>query len=166
MSLEPGTLYFAYGCNMDRDHLAAVVGRSVAAGYAARLQDHRIAFDVPHEDGSRFADILPAPGGAVYGVVFRLAGDALRTLDGYEGVPELYRRAALWVEPIGRRARQAVQVYVGRQDHRVKEGAPDAEYLGRLVRGALRHGLPEDYVNWVRVRAAGRGDPLYRAAEP
>lgn len=164
MSLQPGTLYFAYACNMDREHLSRVLERPVAPGYAARLAGHRLAFDVLDEEGSRFATIAAAEDGVVYGVVFRLPSTALRHLDAYEEAPDLYRRVALWAEPIGRRARQAVQVYIARDRRRSEEGAPDAEYLERVIRGADQHGLPGDYVDWIRARAVGEGSPVYRTS--
>ncbi|MEE8551402.1 MAG: gamma-glutamylcyclotransferase, partial [Gemmatimonadota bacterium] len=60
-----------------------------------------------------------------------------------------YRRTTLWVEPLGRQARQAALVYLGQPKWTVEEGRPEPGYLQLLVRGATYHGLPADYVEWL-----------------
>ena len=163
--LRPGLLHFAYGCNMDPTGLSAVVGIQIASGWAARLPGWRLTFSQGGEGESGeevAATLVEAPGCWVYGVVFRLPRDVLPALDAFEGVPEYYRRATLWVEPLGRRGRQAVMAYLGQPRWRVDEVAPPADYLRSVLRGGRHHGLPATYLDWVRHLARGEARDCYR----
>ncbi len=161
MTLKVGLLFFAYGCHMDASHLAGVVGIELAPGWPARLDGWRLAFNHRDEDGSIVASIVPAPNCLTCGVVYRLPREALSVLDDYEGAPDDYRRETLWVEPLGRVARQAALVYVGQDSCRVDDGRPEERYLNLLTGGAEAHGLPADYVGWLGVRARGETEDCY-----
>lgn len=154
-------LYFAYGCNMDPDHLAAVVGTTLEPGWPARADGWRLAFNHAEADGTVVASLVEAEGCCTYGVVYRLPQAALPALDEFEQVRERYRRASLWVEPVGRRARQAALTYLGRSRWTVEEGRPQPDYLALLLRGAALHALPGAYVDWVRSLARGEAEPCY-----
>ncbi len=147
--LRVGTLYFAYGANMDPDNLARRVGIKLDKGWAARLNGWRLAFNKLEADGSLVASLVESEGCYTYGVVYRLPQQALPRLDEYEEAPAHYRRTTLWVEPLGRQARQAALVYLGQPKWTVEEGRPEPGYLQLLVRGATYHGLPADYVEWL-----------------
>lgn len=159
--LEVGTLFFAYGCHMDPDLLAEVTGIERRTGQPARTTGWRLAFNVGEGGAAPVASLVEDPDCATCGVVYRLPQSALVPLDDYEGVPEVYRRTWLWVEPLGRPARQAALVYLAVPDALVPESRPASAYLERLVRGAELHGLPADYIHWLRRRAAGSGERCY-----
>ncbi len=163
-SLQPGLLYFAYGCNMDAAVLAEVVGLELAPGWPARLEGWRLAFNLTDtETGGRVVASLAAEAGCrTYGVVYRLPRAALAALDAFEEVPERYRRETFWVQPLGRRARQAALVYLGQPRWTVAEREPEREYLDTVLRGAREHGLPDEYVAWIRARATGEARGCYR----
>lgn len=163
--LKPGQLYFAYGCNMDGEHMRSVIGGDVGPGWPARLDDWTLSFDQLESDGSLVATLHPCAGCATYGVVFRLPRESLPALDAFEEYPAHYRRETLWVEPLGRRARQAVTVYIGEEGRRSSPGAPRPEYLSHLLSGASQHGLPNGYVEWLRRRANGEAAVCYRAED-
>ncbi|UCC73222.1 MAG: gamma-glutamylcyclotransferase [Gemmatimonadota bacterium] len=163
---RPGLLYFAYGCNMDPEFLARVVGLTLERGWAARLDGWRLAFNKGgegDEGDSVVANLVPDARCCAYGVVYRLPTDALAVLDAFERVPEHYRRDALWVEPCGRYARQAALAYLAQPSWITEEGTPDPEYLEVLLRGSARHGHPAAYVNWIRSLARGQAREPYRA---
>lgn len=160
--VEVGTLYFAYGCNMDPDQLADVTGLRIRAGYPARLPGWRVGFTVGGEHGSTFATLLPAPGCVSYGVVYRLPWTAMAPLDRFEGVPEHYRRETVWVEPLGRPARQAAITYLAASQEASVDGRPGPGYIRRILRGARTHSLPAAYVRWIRNLAEGRTAECYR----
>lgn len=161
--LEPGLLYFAYGSNMDRDSLSGVLGFEVRHGHPARADGWRFAFNIGGEfDGDAVvASLMPAKDGCAYGVVFSLPKKALSALDEFERVPEHYRRETLWVQPEGRRGRQAVLVYLAQPAWVVEEGIPDPDYLQTLLRGASAHDLPAIYIEWVRALASGEETSSY-----
>ena len=141
--LSPGLLYFAYGCNMDPATLADVIGTELEPGGPALVDGWRLAFNHLDEGDRVVASLVEASGCISYGAVYRLPREALSALDEFEEVPERYRHETLWVEPLGRRARQAALAYIGQPNWTVEEREPDPEYLELLIRGANAHGLPE-----------------------
>lgn len=163
--LRPGLLYFAYGCHMDPEFLAGVVGTPIPRGWPARADGWRLAFNVADEAAGFgiVANLVEASDCSVHGVVYRLPHDALQALDAFEDVPEHYRRATIWVAPSGRRARQAALVYLGQPRYAVPDGRPDTPYLELLLRGGQVHGLPAEYLNWIRVCAEGKAEDCYRS---
>ncbi len=164
--LRPGLLYFAYGCNMDPEFLVEILGTPLARGWPARADGWRLAFNLADQAAGFgiVANLVEADGCCVHGVVYRLPHDALSALDAFEGVPEHYRRSTIWVEPLGRQARQAALVYLGQPRYAVAEGEPRPGYLELLLRGAETQGLPADYVSWLRAAAAGGVGDCYGAA--
>ncbi|UCC82564.1 MAG: gamma-glutamylcyclotransferase [Gemmatimonadota bacterium] len=161
--LRPGLLYFAYGCNMDPEFMAELLRIPLGRGWPARVDGWRLAFNKAgeEEDGRLVvANLVQDDGCHTLGVVYRLPQEALTSLDAFEEVPLHYRRANLWVEPLGRRARQAAVAYVAQPRWVVEQGQPDKEYLNLLLRGARIHGLPFEYLNWVHAMAFGTvGEP-------
>ncbi len=163
-TLRPGLLYFAYGCNMDPAFLAGVVGTPIDRGWPARADGWRLAFNLADEAAGFgiVANLVESRDCCVYGVVYRLPHEALHALDAFEDVPEHYRRATIWVEPSGRRARQAAVVYLGQPGYAVPEGRPDPPYLELLLRGGQVHRLPGGYIDWIRAVAEGKAHDCYR----
>jgi cation transport regulator ChaC len=156
-TLKTGLLYFAYGCNMDPDFLRGVLDMSVAPGAAARVDGWRLAFNKGGEGGegkSVTANLVQDTQSHTFGVVYRIPHDSLVSLDAFEDVPEHYRRHTLWIEPLGRYARQAALAYIAQPRWMVKPGTPDPAYLARMLRGAELHGLPASYV--AELRSLGR----------
>lgn len=159
---------------MDADVLGRVVGTRVAQGWPAYAAGWRLAFCKGGEGGeggeadigsSVTATIMREENCRVYGVVYRLGLQALKPLDAFEGVPEHYERERIWVEPRGRRAKQAALTYVARPEWLVESGRPESAYVEAILRGARAHGLPNDYVVWLEALAHGRAQPCYRADE-
>ena len=142
--------YFAYGSNLDPAQMAE---RCPSARFLHRalLADHRLAFtrwSTRRRCG--VADVVARPGAHVWGVVYVLSEEDARRLDGFEGyVPG---RAGNWYARVERtvaiegdpeRARRAATYQV--VDPSPTPFAPDADYLGHLLRGAAHWGLPEAY---------------------
>ncbi len=163
--LRPGLLYFAYGSNMDPDFLAGVLSIELDPGWAAHLDGWRLIFNKGGEEEwghTVVANVIEEAGCSTYGVVYRLPREVLPALDAFEQAPEHYRRANVWVEPLGRHARQAALTYLGQPRWLVAQGSPDPAYLELLLQGARRHGLPEAYIDWLRGSAAGAVGGCYR----
>jgi cation transport regulator ChaC len=156
--LKPGFLYFAYGCNMDDTFLASVLGTELPPGWSARLDGWRLAFNKGREGegGDKVvANLVEDEDCQVYGVVYRIPRVAVKALDVFEQAPEHYRRETVWVEPQGRRARQAALTYIAQPEWTVPDAKPARAYLAVLLRGATLHRLPEAYIDWVRAVADG-----------
>lgn len=138
--------YFAYGANMDHETLQErkVSFQMVAIG---RVQDVRLVFHVPGNDGTGKADLMDDKRSHVHGVVYDVPEESLQGLDVYEGIERgRYRRQTTWVK-----------TSLGELECAVYRGAkfrvglkPSPDYLERLIRGALYHGLPEHYVTFLQ----------------
>ncbi len=150
---------------MDRGLLSAVLGREPARGHAARLDGWRLAFNKGGEGedgGAVTANLVEEAGCCVYGVVYGVADEDMTRLDEFEGAPEHYRRVTFSVRTEGRRAPQAVLAYLGQPGWVVEERHPESSYLESLLRGAVDHGLPSDYVEWLGALACGEARVGYR----
>jgi cation transport regulator ChaC len=152
---------------MDADFLAELLGVELAPGWPAEVRGWRLAFNKGGEGdagASVFANLAEGERCRTCGVVYRIPREALVSLDEFEQAPEHYRRETLWVEPMGRRARQAALVYIAQPKWIVAEGQPDEAYFRRLLNGAAAHGLPKGYLDWLRAQAQGTAEEPYRGS--
>jgi phage replication-related protein YjqB (UPF0714/DUF867 family) len=97
------------------------------------------------------ATVEPLDGSQVHGVLWRLSDHDLATLDSAEGVPVRYRRDRLTVHTDD--GPSEAWVYI---DRRVDPGPPRPGYLERIVDGAIHHGLPHRWIEFLR-----RWDPAH-----
>jgi gamma-glutamylcyclotransferase (GGCT)/AIG2-like uncharacterized protein YtfP len=129
-------LHFAYGSNMDVGTMrrrcpgARLEGRAVLPGYRFMIM----------RDG--YATVVPASGGRVHGVLWRLTPRDLAALNAYEGLDRgLYRAVPLPV--VAERQRRAALVFVATS--RVR-GRPRSGYMELVMAAARDAALPPDYV--------------------
>ncbi len=137
--------YFAYGSNVC---VRQMTRRCPDAGdpRPAVLGDHDWLIN---ERG--VATIEPLAGGQVHGVLWQVSDDDLDILDSAEGVPVRYRRDRLTVHTDG--GPSPAWVYI---DHRVTPGPPRPGYLPRIIDGAIHHGLPQRWIDFLH-----RWDPAH-----
>jgi phage replication-related protein YjqB (UPF0714/DUF867 family)/gamma-glutamylcyclotransferase (GGCT)/AIG2-like uncharacterized protein YtfP len=138
-------LYFAYGSNL---HVGQMAQRCPGAANPrpATLADHDWLIN---ERG--VATVEPFEGSQVHGVLWQLTDHDLAVLDSAEGVPVRYRRDRMTVHTDDGPA--DAWVYV---DHRVDPGPPRPGYLERIVDGAVHHGLPQRWIDFLK-----RWDPAH-----
>jgi hypothetical protein len=136
-------LYFAFGSNLDAEQMAQRCPGS-RAGFRARLCDHRIAFTHPSRRwGGGAADVIPAAGHDVWGLVWELTDTDLERLDGYE---QGYRRCNLEVvDDAGRVQRVISYSVVDKGEHE-----PTRAYLDKMLRWGEHWRLPEPYLEQLR----------------
>ena len=137
--------YFAYGSNLCVRQMALRCP-DAADPRPAVLADHDWLIN---QRG--VATVEPLAGNQVHGVLWQLSGDDLATLDSAEGVPVRYRRERLTVHT--HEGPSPAWVYV---DHRVTPGPPRPGYLPRIIDGAVHHGLPQRWIDFLR-----RWDPAH-----
>ncbi|APE18453.1 poly-gamma-glutamate hydrolase family protein [Mycolicibacterium pallens] len=137
--------YFAYGSNLCVQQMARRCPEA-ADPRPATLADHDWLIN---ERG--VATVEPFAGSTVHGVLWSLSDHDLATLDSAEGVPVRYRRDRLTVHTADGPA--PAWVYI---DHRTEPGPPRPGYLERIIDGALHHGLPQRWVDFLR-----RWDPAH-----
>lgn len=147
-------LYFGYGSNLSRRrlHRSCPSARLVSS---ARLPDYRLAFTRRSERwGGGVADVLPAPGAEVWGVVWRITTEESDALDRQEGLhldPPAYRRIELLVQPPTGEP-LACRSYVVAAPS-AEHIPPAAAYLDTMLSGARDGGLPEPYIEQIAARA-------------
>jgi cation transport regulator ChaC len=128
---------------MAEAEMAAAAPEARFAGIA-RLDGFELAFRRRSiRWGGGAADIVPAPGGEVWGVLYELPASGFGALDAKEGEGIAYRRRSVEVELDGRRlSANAYEVI----DKEPDEVPPTPEYLALLRAAARERGLPAEYV--------------------
>ena len=133
------TFYFAYGSNMSRAMMRPRCPAAREIG-VARLDGWR--FMIMREG---YASIVPAPAGAVHGLLWRLTPRDIAALNAYERLDQgLYRAAKVTVRCGARRI--AALVYVGASR---APGVPRPGYLELVLASAREVGLPAAYVDGI-----------------
>ena len=95
---------FVYGTLMRGERAHSYLDGAVFMGEYL-LRNHEMY------DLGRYPAIVPAPGGVVYGEVYRITSDMLVNMDSYEGEGYLYYRKTVKVENKGVRLEAFVYVY-------------------------------------------------------
>lgn len=128
--------YFAYGANLDRQHMARLCPGARELGLA-RLPGH--AFRI-QRDG--WATVVPAPDSTVYGLLWEIGPEDERALDYFEDVEDgLYRKMTSLVATDDGPAE--AMVYVATDP---TPGVPARDYAERIIAAMRAVRLPEDYV--------------------
>ncbi len=148
--------HFAYGSNMNRAQMQSRVG-NILEEHTACLPNYQLRFNKKVRGGTAGANVQPASGNNVYGVLYKIEESAFRSLDRYEGVPDHYRRIEIQVTPDGPPGGEAsgqpvpAQVYIA---SKVEKGLrPSAQYLKAILDGAGEHSLPAAYIGEIKSAA-------------
>ena len=149
--------YFAYGSNMLRARLDERGVVLLDEGQAAQVSDYNLVFNKRSIDGSSKANLMPAPGPNVWGVLFLVNSNSLDGLDDAEGAPGHYRRTTVSVRtPQGKRE---AMTYLA-QPNKVLT-VPDRPYdwyLALIIAGARAcRGIPEEWIT--HLRQVGQSKP-------
>jgi phage replication-related protein YjqB (UPF0714/DUF867 family) len=137
--------YFAYGSNLCARQMAQ---------RCPDATDPRPAVLTDHDwliNQRGVATVEPFAGNQVHGVLWQLSDHDMATLDSAEGVPVRYRRNRLTVNTDN--GPSPAWVYI---DHRVTPGPPRPGYLQKIIDGAVQHGLPQRWIDYLR-----RWDPTH-----
>jgi gamma-glutamylcyclotransferase len=122
----------------------------VSENRVARLENYELVFNKKVRGGTAAANIRPAQGSAVIGVLYKINESAYRSLDRFEGAPIHYRRIQVNVVDGNGQAITA-DAYIATK---VEKGLrPASHYLKTILDGAEEHKLPEDYVAKIRKAA-------------
>lgn len=131
------TVYFAYGSNMNSAQMEQRCPRAEYVGIA-RLDGWQFEL---HERG--IANIKPAPGDNVWGVLWMLTDEHCATLDRFEGIAsQVYRRETITVITPTNETLEAL-VYVGEN---LANGKTRDGYIDTVLVGAREHNLPTEYL--------------------
>ena len=141
--------YFAYANDMSRLQVQSRAGE-IAEEQVGKLENYEIVFNKKARGGSATANIRPAQGKNVYGVLYRIPELALKSLDRFQGAPEYYRRIEVGVtSSLGDKIPS--QVYIATKVEKGLRPAP--HYLQSILEAADEHHLPADYVKELKATA-------------
>ncbi|HKS07252.1 MAG TPA: gamma-glutamylcyclotransferase family protein [Gemmatimonadaceae bacterium] len=146
--------YFSYGSNMASARMAERVGRPVSFRRAT-LYGYRRAFNKPmwEDPAHGYANIVPAMGEKISGVLFDCTAEDLKELDVHEGVADNhYARREVTVDCDGHYERAIVYVACVPVDAPSLRSTP--EYVRMILDGAIEHQFSGDEVEAI-VAAAG-----------
>jgi len=139
--------YFAYGSNMSGAILRERRRLAPLACRPASLSDYRLVFTLPVGPGERgVANVEPAPGTSICGVLYLLSAEDCARLDRTEGVPRFYQRHTVEVLASGG---ERIPSYTYRSEFRAEGRKPSPRYLGLLLDGCREHCLPAEWVAYL-----------------
>ena len=127
--------YFAYGANLDMNHMSCTCPASVFMGHA-ELHGYRFLIN---RDG--WATVVRDENSSVHGVLWILSEECERVLDIQEDVEgSLYRKDTVAVKTES--GNNEAMIYVARTS---EKGVPNPGYLERIIAWACNLSFPEPY---------------------
>ncbi|HYR96267.1 MAG TPA: gamma-glutamylcyclotransferase [Candidatus Binatus sp.] len=140
--------YFAYASNLCRAIFAERRGMRALVSRRARLDGHRLTFDLPVGPGERgVANVEPDEAAHVWGAAYLLEREDCDRLDRSEGVHVgIYHRIAVDVTFDDG---EVVQAFTYRSSWKTPGRKPSPRYLGLILDGAREHELPGEYVRFL-----------------
>jgi hypothetical protein len=149
-------VYFAYGANMDAQHMGARARGARSLG-PARLDGFRLEFNVYSTEFNGGAANLELDQDAhVWGVLWDVPDDEVRGLDAFRGHPTFFRREDVIVEgPEG-----PVVAWTYRVAHQGGSFVRPTDAYVQIMRSAIRvQGLPPEALDIVDSAARPPGRP-------
>ena len=148
--------YFAYGSNMQSATLRGRRGIEYLRAVPGRVPGWRLVLDKPplFGDGNSFANLIPDTTAEAFGVLFEITHGDLAHLDLTEGVLiENYRRVPVIAHPLRGEA-SPVEAFTLTSERRNPSLLPSTRYMSLLIEGAIEHGLPAEYIEYLRTLPA------------
>lgn len=134
--------YFAYGSNMDQAQMNQLCPKAVLVGIA-RLPGCRFIINT-----RGVATVVPETPSEVYGILWIITKVDEQALDKHEGVKwGTYKKMAVDVEISTEKLALAL-IYVASDS---TPGSPRDNYMEKLVAAAEQHGLPDKYIEELRL---------------
>lgn len=158
--------YFAYGSNMQPATFSGRRGIVPSRAVPARLDGWQLVFDKPPllPIGEGFANVVEAQGSRVLGVAYAVTTSDLEHIDFSEGVLiDNYRRVSVRIASLAEPG-VALDAFTLTSHRRDPALCPSRRYMTLLIEGAETHGLPAEYVAWLRSCPAGDETPEAVAA--
>lgn len=143
--------YFAYGSNMQSATLRGRRGIEYRRALPGRVSGWRLVLDKPplFPVGGAYANIVADPTAEVLGVLYEIAAADLEHIDLSEAVPlGNYRRISVVAQAL--QAGDTVDAHTLTSELRDPALQPTTRYMSLLIEGAREHGLPVDYVDYLR----------------
>ncbi|HVY67608.1 MAG TPA: gamma-glutamylcyclotransferase family protein [Patescibacteria group bacterium] len=131
--------YFAYGSNMNLEHMRRLCGWHFQVVGAAELKHYEFGVDL-----RGYFNIRPKDESSVWGVLFEIDDKALAALDEWEGYPEVFGRGEVSISgPAQKEYRSWVYVEAADQFGGDKI---NQDYYRRVTAGARENYLPPEWL--------------------
>ena len=129
--------YFAYGSNMDLKRVEEM-GLKLASIHQGKLADWKLVFNVINnkQEGTGYANIVPAPGQTVEGVIYETDHESMQKLDYHEDYPRYYKKKHVLVTDDDGKKIDCI-TYVGNQKMLERGLKPLRIYMRHLLNGKL-----------------------------
>jgi len=145
------TWYFAYGSNLSKEQMKCRIGY-LPEFKRCSLKDWEFVFNKKSsKDGTLKANIMPADGEEVLGVIYLCSECDMKKLAGYEGRGYKDRPIIVNLED---GTQQDAITYVARAERTCDAGPVHPDYVQVITDGARDHGLPEEYIEGTMKAAA------------
>ncbi len=135
-------LYFAYGSNMNHKQMAE---RCPGSCFVKRvyLEGYKFIYDgYSNTRKGAVANIIEENGNIVWGGLFEIKEDDLRSLDRYEGYPKSYdRKIEKLIDGVGDVYDAWIYFRIGQ-----KQGQPSEDYRNIVIKGAYDCNLYQEYI--------------------
>lgn len=131
--------YFAYGSNMNIEHMRRLCGWHSRMLCRAKLPDFEIGLDT-----RGYANIRSKQGDDVWGVLYEIDQDGLNMLDRFEGYPYVFGRQEV-VSFDDNSVEYKCHIYIEpEQEFGGKEARE--EYFRRVIAASYENHLPEEWI--------------------
>ena len=143
MNKSKTILYFAYGSNLSISQMKQRCPKSklLHKGY---LRDYKLVFSryssIWH--GS-VADVIRVEGRHVWGLLYEMPKDDLKSLDSFEGFPRMYNRKLMTI--YNEKSQPTKNVWIYYIVHKFKNGRPAKRYLDIIKTAAFNFNFPKYY---------------------
>lgn len=137
------TYYFAYGSNMNLEQMQFRCPNATVVE-TVRLEDYRLAF-CGMRQGNGVATILPKEGSHVDGVLWKITPECEKSLDRYEGYPNLYGKETICVHN-AEKVQREVMVYTMNAPYKEHVCVPSDFYLKGILKGCRENKVPQKHI--------------------
>jgi gamma-glutamylcyclotransferase (GGCT)/AIG2-like uncharacterized protein YtfP len=134
--------YFAYGSNMNLDHMRRLCGWHFHVLGKAYLENYELGPDL-----RGFATVRVKDGEQVWGVLFEIDQTALDSMDDFEGYPDIFNRREAQVKDEKEKSFKA-WFYLEPEDQFGGKSLKEA-YLRRALIGARENHLPKEWLAYL-----------------
>lgn len=129
---EQPIYYFAYGMLTDPE----IMGDLELVG-VAKLPNFKFEMFA-------YANVVPDPGSAVYGCLWKVDRRVIANLDRVEGYPELYDRKTVPAYVDGKKYAAELYTMTPASRQQLSDTIPKQVYIDKIVRGYSHAGVPMD----------------------
>ncbi|ESO09758.1 hypothetical protein HELRODRAFT_186293 [Helobdella robusta] len=144
--------YFAFGSNLLRQRMELNKYSYLKFSTIAKLNDFKLDFGWNSKTwNGAVATIIPCCGSHVWGVVWTMDVDDINILNEQEGVSSgVYEPFSVDVATPNDEIIQCRSYRLLKE--KLESDKPSKSYLDVIIKGALQHNLPRDYVQWLKHR--------------